>query len=135
MKNNSRRKFIINSLSGGFAASALSTLPNSLLAMNTTQATPFSQNPLPYGYAALEPIIDAMTMEIHYTKHAAAYTKNLNEAAAAEFKGASVSLEDALKNISTYSPKMRNNGGGHYNHELFWKIMKAPDASGIQEGS
>ena len=123
MKNNSRRKFIMNSLTGGIAVGALSTMPNSLLAMEFNQANPFSQTPLPYGYGALEPLIDAMTMEIHYTKHAATYTKNLNEAALSEFKGASISLEDALKNISTYSPKMRNNGGGHFNHELFWKTM------------
>jgi len=135
MKSNSRRKFIINSLSGGIAAGVLSTLPDSLLALELNQATPFSQTPLPYGYAALEPLIDAMTMEIHYTKHAATYTKNLNEAASSEFKGASISLEDALKNISTYSPKMRNNGGGHYNHELFWKTMKAPDGMGLHEGA
>lgn len=134
MKNNSRRKFIKNSLKGSIAASALSTLPNSLLALELYQANPFSQTPLPYAYAALEPLIDATTMEIHYTKHAAAYTKNLNEAASSEFKGASISLEDALKNISTYSPKMRNNGGGHYNHELFWKTMKAPDGMGLHEG-
>jgi Fe-Mn family superoxide dismutase len=135
MKNNSRRKFIKNSLTGCIAAGALSSLPNSLLALGLNHATPFSQTPLPYGYAALEPLIDAMTMEIHYTKHAAAYTKNLNEAASSEFKGASISLEDALKNISTYSPKMRNNGGGHYNHELFWKTMKAPDGMGLHEGA
>ena len=135
MKSNSRREFIINSRSGGIAAGALSTLPDSLLALELNQATPFSQTPLPYGYAALEPLIDAMTMEIHYTKHAATYTKNLNEAASSEFKGASISLEDALKNISTYSPKMRNNGGGHYNHELFWKTMKAPDGMGLHEGA
>jgi Fe-Mn family superoxide dismutase len=134
MKNNSRRKFIMNSLTGGIAVGALSTMPNSLLAMEFKQANPFSQTPLPYGYGALEPLIDAMTMEIHYTKHAATYTKNLNEAALSEFKGASISLEDALKNISTYSPKMRNNGGGHYNHELFWKTMKSPDGIGLQDG-
>lgn len=124
----------MNSLTGGIAVGALSTMPNSLLAMEFNQANPFSQTPLPYGYGALEPLIDAMTMEIHYTKHAATYTKNLNEAALSEFKGASISLEDALKNISTYSPKMRNNGGGHYNHELFWKTMKSPDGIGLQDG-
>ena len=134
MKNNSRRKFLVNSIAGGIAASALSALPKSLLALELEQANPFSQSPLPYEYAALEPFIDANTMQIHYTKHAATYTKNLNEAALAEFKGASISLEDALKNISSYSQKLKNNGGGHYNHELFWKTMKAPGGSGLQDG-
>ena len=135
MKNNSRRKFLKNSLTGGIAVGALATMPNSLFAKEFEQANPFSQTPLPYGFAALEPLIDGMTMEIHYTKHAATYTKNLNEAAISEFKGASISLEDALKNISAYSSKMRNNGGGHYNHELFWKTMKSPDGMGLHEGA
>jgi len=134
MKSTSRRKFIIQGISGSIAAGALAGLPNNLLASNRQQQNLFAQSPLPYAYAALEPVIDSMTMEIHYTKHAAAYTKNLNEAALAEFKGANITLEDALKNISTYSPKLRNNGGGHYNHELFWKIMKAPNGSGLHDG-
>lgn len=134
MKSTSRRKFIIQGISGSIAAGALAGLPNNLLASDRQQQNLFAQSPLPYAYAALEPVIDSMTMEIHYTKHAAAYTKNLNEAALAEFKGANITLEDALKNISTYSPKLRNNGGGHYNHELFWKIMKAPNGSGLHDG-
>jgi len=74
-----------------------------------------------------------LTMEIHYTKHASAYTKNLNEAAAAEFKGAQLSIEEVLKKISSFSVKMRNNGGGHFNHEFFWKTMK-PGGSTLQDG-
>ena len=73
----------------------------------------------------LEPSIDAQTMEIHYTKHASAYSKNLKEAATAEKVDTSKPLEDVLGRISKYSVKMRNNGGGHYNHELFWKCMTA----------
>jgi superoxide dismutase, Fe-Mn family len=84
----------------------------------------FMQRPLPYEFGALEPNIDAMTMEIHYTKHAATYAKNLAEAAAAEnVDTTKIKLEDLLKNISKYSAKMRNNAGGHYNHEMFWEIM------------
>ena len=86
--------------------------------------TPFTQQPLPYAYSALEPHIDAKTMELHFTKHAATYATNLKEAAQAEHVDTSKPLEDVLKNISKYSAKMRNNGGGHYNHELFWKLMK-----------
>ena len=134
MKTTSRRKFIQTGISGSMAAGALASIPNSIFASANTQQNLFSQSPLPYAYSALEPFIDAMTMEIHYTKHAAAYTKNLNDAATAEFKGQIISLEDAFKNISTYSQKLRNNGGGHYNHELFWKTMKSPDGIGLQEG-
>jgi Fe-Mn family superoxide dismutase len=81
-------------------------------------------------------------MEIHYTKHAAGYATNLNEAAKNEGVDASKPLEDTLRKISKYSAKMRNNAGGHYNHELFWKCM-APNgperpagklATGIEAG-
>ena len=135
MKNNplSRRNFIQQSGKAGIAITLSSAIVPSLLSCNTTHAaaihaplTGFSQQPLPYGYNALEPIIDALTMEIHYTKHAAAYTKNLNDAATAEGINSTVtSLEDILANVSKYSAKMRNNAGGHYNHELFWKCMTA----------
>lgn len=130
-KGSNRRTFLKNTIQGTIAAGALSSLPKSMMASELLQAVPFTQAPLPYAYNALEPIIDAMTMEIHYTKHAAAYTKNLNDAAAAEFKGENISLEQALANISKYSAKLRNNGGGHYNHELFWKCMQAPGGAGL----
>lgn len=96
-------------------------------------STGFEQMPLGYDYTALEPHIDAMTMEIHYTKHAAAYAKNLGEAAADESVDISQPLEEVMMNISKYSMKMRNNGGGHYNHELFWKIM-SPNGGGLPGG-
>lgn len=84
----------------------------------------FAQQPLPYLYAALEPVIDALTMEIHYTKHAAGYTKNLIDACAGEKVDTSkVKLTELLGLISTYSTKMRNNAGGHYNHEFFWRSL------------
>jgi len=84
----------------------------------------FTQQPLPYLYAALEPVIDALTMEIHYTKHAAGYTKNLIDACAGEKVDTSkVKLTELLGLISTYSTKMRNNAGGHYNHEFFWRSL------------
>jgi Fe-Mn family superoxide dismutase len=78
---------------------------------------------LPYAYDALEPYIDKMTMEIHYTKHHNAYVTKLNDAVAGtdlENK----SLEDILKNASKHPAAVRNNGGGHYNHTLFWTVMK-----------
>jgi superoxide dismutase, Fe-Mn family len=94
----------------------------------------FTQTPLSYDYGALEPHIDAMTMEIHYTKHAAGYAKNLSDAIGEENVDTSKTLEEILSEISKYSTKLRNNGGGHYNHELFWKIM-SPNASGRPEGA
>lgn len=97
-------------------------------------ATSFTQTPLAYDFSALEPNIDAMTMEIHYTKHAAGYAKNLGDAIAEEKVDTNKPLEDVLAEISKYSTKMRNNGGGHYNHELFWKIM-GPNAGGKPEGA
>jgi superoxide dismutase, Fe-Mn family len=134
---NSRRRFIGNSAKAGLALTTLSAIPAYLSAsdagetlhdIHSFDVTAFKQDPLGYDYAALEPSIDAKTMEIHYTKHAATYTKNLNEAAEAEKIDTSKPLEDVLKNISKYSPKVRNNGGGHYNHEFFWKTLKAGGA-------
>lgn len=78
---------------------------------------------LPYEYDALEPYIDQKTMEIHYTKHHNGYVTKLNDAIAGtdlENK----SLEDILKDASKHPVGVRNNGGGHYNHSLFWTIMK-----------
>lgn len=87
---------------------------------------------LEYDYAALEPHIDARTMEIHHTKHHQAYVTNLNNAVAGtewENKG----LEEILANISKLPAAIRNNGGGHYNHSLFWKWM-APNGGGQPGG-
>jgi superoxide dismutase, Fe-Mn family len=87
---------------------------------------------LPYAYEALEPHIDARTMEIHHTKHHAAYTNNLN-AAIAGTDLEDKKIEDILANISKYSPAIRNNGGGFYNHNLFWEIM-TPNSEGTPTG-
>jgi Fe-Mn family superoxide dismutase len=130
MKNQgtSRRDFILNS---GKASLALGLGLNAASCGSTKKATqkvlsiPFDQQPLPYAYNALEPAIDATTMEIHYTKHAATYSKNLKDAVQAEGVAAGTSLETVLMNVSKYSAKMRNNAGGHYNHELFWKNMRS----------
>jgi len=87
---------------------------------------------LDYAYDALEPHIDARTMEIHHTKHHAAYTTNLN-AAIEGSDLAGQSIEAILANISKHSPAIRNNGGGFYNHNLFWKIM-SPKGGGAPKG-
>src|ERR1700688_1558449 len=100
--------------------------------MAAPDPVPYKQRPLPYAFAALEPAIDAMTMEIHYTKHAATYAKNLAEAVDAEKVDTSkVTLEDLLASISKYSVKMRNNAGGHYNHSLFWELMTSPGKAAV----
>jgi superoxide dismutase, Fe-Mn family len=140
---NSRRKFIANSAKGAIAASvgltAAGTFISSCAAGKTISKallfTNFDQQPLPYKYDALENVIDAMTMEIHYSKHAAAYAKNLKEAAAAEKVDINKPLEEVLAKISSYSAKMRNNGGGHYNHELFWQCMRAKTADNKPSGA
>lgn len=82
----------------------------------------FKQTALPYAYNALEGYIDAQTMEIHYTKHAAGYASNLNKAVSGT-PLEKESLEKILSHISKESPAVRNNAGGHYNHELFWTIL------------
>ncbi len=132
-KQHTRRKFLKTSILGTMATASLSHIPSGLSAAEA-QVDPFRQTPLSYHFDELEPHIDAATMEIHYTKHAAAYTKNLNEAATAELKTKVSSLEEIIKNISGYSVKMRNNGGGHYNHELFWQCMQGP-GSQLHEGA
>lgn len=87
---------------------------------------------LPYEYAALEPHVDARTMEIHHTKHHQTYVTNLNNAIA-NTDAAGLSIEDINKNISKYPAAVRNNGGGHYNHSLFWAVMK-PGGGGNPSG-
>jgi superoxide dismutase, Fe-Mn family len=87
---------------------------------------------LDYNYNALEPYIDAMTMEIHYGKHHSAYTSNLNNALSG-ISGIDLSIEEILKDISKYPVAIRNNGGGFYNHNLFWKVMK-PNGGGLPTG-
>lgn len=87
---------------------------------------------LDYVYNALEPHIDAVTMEIHHTKHHAAYVNNLN-AALAGSAGEQKTVEELMAEISKYPVAVRNNGGGHYNHSLFWKLI-GPNGAGKPSG-
>jgi Fe-Mn family superoxide dismutase len=82
----------------------------------------FTLPPLPYGYDALEPTIDAQTMTLHHTKHHQAYVDKLNEGVGEEGLDGQ-SLEQILAGISGRSKKVRNNGGGHWNHSFFWETM------------
>ncbi len=87
---------------------------------------------LPYAYDALEPYIDARTMEIHHTKHHNGYTTKLNGAiAGTELENSSI--QDILRNLDMSNGAVRNNGGGYYNHSLFWEIM-SPNGGGKPEG-
>ena len=92
----------------------------------------FTLPALPYAFNALEPHIDARTMEIHHGKHHNAYVTNLNNAVAGT-PAEGLSLEELMKSISKHPMAVRNNGGGHYNHSLFWTLM-APNAGGAPEG-
>jgi len=93
-----------------------------LLLICVSVSAQFIQKPLPYNYNALEPFIDAQTMEIHYSKHHAAYVKNLNTAVVGT-DAEKMSITDIFATISKLSPAIRNNAGGHFNHEFFWTIL------------
>ena len=91
----------------------------------------FTLPALPYSFNALEPHIDAKTMEIHHGKHHGAYVTNLNNAVAGT-PAESLSLEEICRTISKYPAAVRNNGGGHYNHSLFWTLLTPHQNSGGQ---
>lgn len=105
---------------------------SSILAVNGSKQS-FEQIKLPYSYDSLEPYIDAATMKLHYSAHHAAYTANLNKAATEE-KILNKSIEEIFKNVSHYSSSVRNNGGGFYNHNLFWQCM-TPGGKKLSSGS
>ena len=118
------------------ASAALATLPGAIAQTNSTAPAayfvPFTLPPLPYAYDALEPFIDTETMHIHHDKHHAAYVANLNKALTDwpeyQTKMFSGSVEGLLKNLDSVPENVRtavrNQGGGHYNHSLFWQMMK-----------
>jgi len=83
----------------------------------------FTLPPLPYAYDALEPAIDKETMTFHHDKHHQGYVDKLNEAVAADAALAGHSIEDLLKGVSKLPKAVRNNGGGHWNHSLFWELL------------
>ncbi|MGP8215919.1 MAG: Fe-Mn family superoxide dismutase [Bacteroidia bacterium] len=139
-----RRNFLRNSLlltaTGLVAPSLLRAGKNSIHTSNETvlaDGGPFTLPPLPYDYNALEPHIDTLTMQIHHDKHHAAYVNNLNKAIAENNLASTVmgplALDDLIKNVSKYPLAIRNNGGGHWNHSFFWKLMK-PKGGGQPTG-
>lgn len=94
---------------------------------------------LPYAYDALEPVIDARTMELHHSKHHATYVAKLNEALAKEPAWQGKPIEELLLNLDTLPPSIRmavrNHGGGHHNHSLFWAMMHSPRENNAPEGA
>ncbi len=132
-----RRNFILSVITTSAIAGAnkfdhsINNL-NSYITKRSMKMNKFELSPLPYNYNALEPYIDAQTMEIHHSKHHAAYVAKLN--AALEVTSIPYSsLEDIIKNISKYPMAVRNNGGGHYNHTFFWNVMGA-NKGGLPKG-
>ncbi len=109
-------------------SSITSTLAAAVVAAPIAATQPFVLPEMPYAYDALEPHIDAKTMEIHHTRHHKAYVDNAN--AALEAQGVTgKTLGQILAEVSKYGAAVRNNGGGHYNHSLFWNLM-APAGKG-----
>jgi len=111
------------------AAAAVSILPTSAQAQAAAAPTgPFTLPALPYAFDALEPHIDAKTMEIHHGRHHQAYVTNLNKAVSTNADLAKTSLNELIRHLDdvpeAVRTAVRNNGGGHYNHTLFWRLMK-----------
>ncbi len=138
MNTISRRKFVKDSLKATaitaigvpFLLDSSEAIANQLAVGSS--AFQFTQVALPYAYQALEPNIDAMTMDIHYNKHHAAYIKNINDAITAENISYATEME-FFTNASRLSAKARNNSGGTWNHNFFWQIMK-PNGGGVPAG-
>jgi len=139
--NNSRRSFLKKSATLALGAIAASSINKGLAAIEHSESIfvpeeKFTLPTLPYSYDALEPHIDKLTMEIHYSKHHKAYVDNLNKALDNLDKGLSgnvQSLDTIFENINKLPVAIRNNAGGHYNHSLFWTLMK-PNGGGNPKG-
>jgi hypothetical protein len=143
-----RRKFLVNTgivgaglLGGGNSAPrflrAGTAIHSDLNLTLEEQTVAFTVPPLPYPFDALEPHIDARTMEIHHDKHHGAYVTNLNKALDGHADLQAKSIDDLLKGLDSVPENIRaavrNNGGGHWNHSLFWTLMKK-GAVGNQRG-
>ena len=110
-----------------------------MLPAAASAAEAYKLDALPYAFDALAPHIDAKTMEIHHDKHHASYIKNLNEALAKDSKLAEKSLADLMADLPSINDEaarttVRNNGGGHWNHDFFWKTLTPADKSGKPSG-
>ena len=133
--NNSRRNFLKKSAALTLGAIAATTIANTAFSSNslteekklTAEGEKFTLPALPYSYDALEPHIDKLTMEIHHDKHHQAYVTNLNKALETidpTILGSSITFSTIFEKINKLPVAVRNNAGGHYNHSLFWTLMK-----------
>ena len=134
---NHRRDFLKKLSLAGLAGIALPEMlqafsKNDMTASAEKTADDFFSLPmLGYGYDALEPHIDTLTMQIHHSRHHQAYVTNLNKAM--KENNLDGTLEELVKHVSKYPAAVRNNGGGHWNHSFFWKLMK-PNGGGNPSG-
>jgi len=129
----SRREFLrTGTIAAAGSLALLSIRGNASAFMPIEESSVFSLPELGYDYKALEPHIDALTMQIHHDKHHKAYVDKLNDAIKAN-KLEGISLINLIKDVSKYPVAIRNNGGGHYNHSMFWKLMK-PNGGGVPSG-
>lgn len=141
---NSRRDFIkksatlaLGTLAAGSIANTIATGPVALSEEMQAEGGKFTLPALPYGYDALEPHIDKLTMEIHHTKHHQAYVANLNKAletADTAITGSTPTLETLFAKMDKLPAAIRNNAGGHYNHSLFWTLMNPAGAANAPTG-
>jgi superoxide dismutase, Fe-Mn family len=138
--NNSRRNFLKKSATLALGAIAATTITNTAFSNNVPteeknhepESGKFTLPALPYGYDALEPHIDTLTMEIHHSKHHQSYVTNLNKALETvdtDILSEAITFSAIFKNINELPVSFRNNAGGHYNHSLFWTLMK-PNGGG-----
>ncbi len=129
------RRTLITAAGAAVAVAATVKSPQRAFAAEEAPG-PFTLPPLPYAFNALEPHIDAQTMELHHDKHHAAYVKNLNAALKDHGEAAKLSLEQLLAKLDelpeSIRTAVRNNGGGHANHSMFWEVMG--QAGGAPEG-
>lgn len=137
---NVTRREALSTLGAGALALAAASRGLDAAAPGQAQAPagPYTLGPLPYAFDALEPHIDALTMQIHHGKHHQAYVNNLNTALAAAGDAGKAPIDDLLKNLAALPESVRtavrNNGGGHVNHLQFWTVM-APAAGGAPTGA
>ena len=121
-----------------FAGIMMLAVPLLLRKQHGGDGYPFKLPPLPYAYNALEPYIDELTMQLHHNKHHQAYIDNLNAALKDQPELQKKTVEQLLQNIDALPEKVRtairNNGGGHYNHSFFWKIMAPHTSEGHAKG-
>ncbi len=132
-----RRRFLSQS-SAVVATAAFASVGASRAFAQAPTAGEFTLPALPYGYDALNPIIDTQTMTIHHTKHHQGYVNNLNKAVASEPSLAGKTVEELLRNLDrvpeSVRTAVRNHGGGHANHSLFWKVMQPTGAASSPTG-